>query len=150
MSHGDGPPTVEILLRDLAAQSTRDDFPWVCQDFVAAAAARVHLGAEDWIEPLLAFIQEHPDADYGSPGPLVHFLEEMRGPRYHRCLAAAMGRKPNLHLSWMAGRLLNGDLGPADRARLMDALAATARRDDIADPIRVDARKFLETHGGDV
>lgn len=31
------------------------------------------------IEPILRFMERHPEVDFGTPGPLVHFMEKFHG-----------------------------------------------------------------------
>jgi hypothetical protein len=34
------------------------------------------------VEDVLHFMERHPHIDYGSPGSLVHFIEQFYGPEY--------------------------------------------------------------------
>jgi len=54
------------------------------------------------------FMEEHPEIDYGTPGPLVHFLERFYKKGYEEQLVLSIRRKPTCHTIWMLNRLING------------------------------------------
>jgi hypothetical protein len=58
------------------------------------------------VRALFDVMERMPDADLGSPGPLVHTLEAMRG-HYERELVNSLKRKPTLLAIWMVNRILN-------------------------------------------
>src|SRR4051794_39753514 len=60
------------------------------------------------VEPILRFMEDHPDLDYGMPGPLVHFAERFHRKGYESKLVESVERKPTSHTLWMLNRLTNG------------------------------------------
>ncbi len=60
----------------------------------------------DAIPAIFKFFESHPDKDLGSPGPLVHFLEEEND--YLSELEQSVLRKPTDLTVWMINRILNG------------------------------------------
>ena len=50
-----------------------DDFEW--QSGQLTAKWEGDPKGFEAVEPILRFIKKHPDVDYGTPGPLVHFVE---------------------------------------------------------------------------
>ncbi|WP_196161285.1 hypothetical protein [Reinekea sp. G2M2-21] len=57
------------------------------------------------IPAIFRFFETHSDKDLGSPGPLVHFLEEESD--YHIELEQSVLRKPTVLTVWMINRLMN-------------------------------------------
>lgn len=60
------------------------------------------------VEPTLRFIEDHASIDYGSPGPLTHFIERFHGRGYDEALLASVRRSPTAHTVWLLNRLING------------------------------------------
>ena len=64
------------------------------------------------VEPILRFMENHPNVDFGSPGPLVHFIESRENndeDRNHFVLLVteSIKRRPTPHTVWLLNRLLN-------------------------------------------
>ena len=49
------------------------------------------------VEKILLFMEEHPDIDYGMPGPLVHYVERYFLRGYEQLLYDSIKRKPTIH-----------------------------------------------------
>lgn len=64
--------------------------------------------AFDSIDPLLMILEENPDVDFGSPGPIVHFVERYYKNGYEEKLIDSLLRRPTNHTLWMLNRILNG------------------------------------------
>ncbi|WP_202556024.1 hypothetical protein [Paenibacillus silvestris] len=62
----------------------------------------------DAIEPLLKLLEDNPDVDFGSPGPIVHFVEKYYKKGYEEKLIASLYRNPTNHTLWMLNRIING------------------------------------------
>lgn len=100
------------------------------------------------VAPVLRFMEAHADWDLGSPGPLVHFVERFLGRGYEDELVASIERTPTPHTSWMLNRLINGELDPQRKARLLGVMEASASAPN-ATPAVVDlAREFEAFHAG--
>ncbi|MEZ7599787.1 hypothetical protein [Streptococcus sp. 27098_8_69] len=63
----------------------------------------------DLVAPILEFISEHPEVDFGSPGYLVHFVERFYHQGYEDLLMEAVGKRPTPHNIWMLYRCCNGN-----------------------------------------
>jgi hypothetical protein len=106
-------------------------------NFVAGSAAlteswsAAHVGIEA-IEPVLQFIERHPDIDFGTPGPLVHFVEQYYGQGYEEKLLQSLARKPTMLTVWMLNRVINGTEEPARKRPFLETLDS-ARRHHLAD-----------------
>ena len=74
------------------------------------------------MSPILRFMEQHPDVDYGSPGPLTHFVERVRGPDYSQRLVESVARTPMMITLWMLHRLINGTDAPNERRPLIACL----------------------------
>lgn len=59
------------------------------------------------IPAIFKFFEAHFDKDLGSPGPLVHFLEEEDD--YFTELQDSIARKPTEITVWMINRILNSE-----------------------------------------
>lgn len=46
------------------------------------------------IEPILRFMEEHPEIDFGAPGPLVHFMETFYKKGYEQRLIDSTKKSP--------------------------------------------------------
>ena len=66
------------------------------------------------VEAILRFMENHPDVDFGTPGPLVHFVEAFHARGYEQRLVESLQRTPTPHTLWLLNRLIN-------RTRAVDA-----------------------------
>lgn len=97
----------------------------------------------DAVAPIFRFMEDHPDIDYGVPGSLVHFIETFQG-RYEPLLLASLQRKPVLPTVWMLNRLINGTHDPAQREKLLAALARTVpSEDELSDAIEAAVQRAV-------
>jgi hypothetical protein len=94
------------------------------------------------IPELFGVMERLPDADLGSPGPLVHTLEALKG--YEDELIRSLHRSPSLLSVWMVNRILNTDLSSDVRQSYMALLDEAASRPDVPKAVREDARDFVE------
>ncbi|WP_260598088.1 hypothetical protein [Sphingomonas endolithica] len=97
---------MEELLAELEALPKDDDLRYASDDLMQAWKAR-GVGL-DGVKAALAFIERHPDLDYGAPGALVHFAEEFYRKGYEAALLSSFDRRPTSLTAWMVNRLLNG------------------------------------------
>jgi hypothetical protein len=67
------------------------------QDYKKAIPAMFHL------------IEKFPNADFGSPGPLVHSLEAKGVKQYEAELQISLLRKPTALTIWMYNRIINAE-----------------------------------------
>lgn len=65
----------------------------------------------DAIQPILVLMEKNPDVDFGSPGPLVHFVEKFYKSGYEEKLVESLKRCPTKHTIWMLNRIINGSQG---------------------------------------
>ena len=126
------------LLQALSSADFHSDSDDIVQDLAASGA-----GLES-VRVVLEFMEEHPDVEFGSPGPLVHFVEKFYRAGYEDELLASLSRRPSMHTAWMLNRVINGVKNPDDRARLVDAMRAVGQHALANEQTREAAAHYLE------
>lgn len=127
------------LQASLLSASASKDLPAALDDIVDG------LDATDLttVPVLLRFMEEHPNLDFGTPGPLVHFVERFYRRGYEAELLASLARSPTSHTLWMLNRIINGTAEPDQRAQLLDVLRASAEHPSASETVRETALDFL-------
>lgn len=97
------------------------------------------------IEPMFRLMERFPEADLGSPGPLVHKIEAM--PDYRSQLLKSLGRCPTDLTVWMVNRILNAALSEADRRTWLEQLRLAAPDAEATATTRAAALEFLNLQG---
>jgi hypothetical protein len=110
---------IERLERATQIDDPYADFGEICEDL------RKEQAGPEILEILLQFIEGHPDVDYGSPGPLMHYMETFSGLVYEGAVLASLARRPTSYTIWMLNRMINSAKGD-DRLRLVEAMKACA------------------------
>ena len=97
----------------------------------------------DSVQPLLRLMERHPLTDFGSPGPIVHFVERFYQKGYEEELLPSLKRMPTLHTVWMLNRLING----TDQAEVyLELLKEISENASYDKEIREEALHFLSIH----
>ena len=97
----------------------------------------------DSVQPLLRLMERHPLTDFGSPGPIVHFVERFYQKGYEEELLLSLKRMPTLHTVWMLNRLING----TDQAEVyLELLKEISENASYNKEIREEALHFLSIH----
>jgi hypothetical protein len=130
--------TIAQQLRD--APVGQDDYVGYLYDVVDGVAELDDADAV-FVEAF-SFFERNGDADLGTPGPLVHFLEQFY-PAYVDQLCASVERKPTTHTVWMLNRILNSSLEATDRERLLAMLDAASKNSAADSTAREQASEFL-------
>jgi hypothetical protein len=91
---------------------------------------------------MFGLLERFPDAEFGSPGPLVHELEAI--PGYLPLLRDSVRRQPTYHTVWMINRLLNTKLPSEQRASWLLELRAALEHPLTSEQARIFAEDFLE------
>ena len=95
------------------------------------------------VPALFDVMERMPDADLGSPGPLVHTLERMRG-HYESELVESIKRRPTPLALWMVNRILNGTGNPEQRQFYMDLLRFAAEHPAASGSAKYEAQHFIQ------
>jgi len=97
----------------------------------------------DSVQPLLRLMERHPLTDFGSPGPIVYFVERFYQKGYEEELLLSLKRMPTLHTVWMLNRLING----TDQAEVyLELLKEISDNTSYDKEIREEALHFLSIH----
>ena len=99
-----------------------------------------HYNQLDSVEPLLRLMERHPLTDFGSPGPIVHFVERFYKKGYEEELLLSLKRMPTLHTVWMLNRLINRTDQAEVYLELLNGISENASYDR---EIREEALHFL-------
>jgi hypothetical protein len=99
--------------------------------------------ADKAIPEMFSLMERLPDADLGSPGPLVHTMERWRGGYEHE-LVNSIRRCPSMLSLWMVNRILNTDLPDDIRRSYMALLNEAAIHPNAPETVREDACSFVE------
>ena len=135
--------SVDALLADLQAfHPTEDGADNVHRLNELLAGFTALPGCERVAPALLALLERHPQADFGTPGPLVHALESQ--PGYPELLAGSLERQPTELTAWMANRLLNSKMPRDDRAAWVKRLTVVSSHPQSAPGVRDSAIRFLD------
>ena len=97
------------------------------------------------LETLFRFMEAHPEADFGAPGPLVHLIEQHRGA-YEQLLSESVNRNPMYTTLHMLNRLLNTDLTKEERERWLSTLKMIAANTTFSEKAREQAELYLGFH----
>lgn len=95
------------------------------------------------IPALFDVIERMPEVEMGTPGPLVHTLEQMRG-RYEKELVESIKRQPAYLSVWMVNRILNATRDQEQRQCYMDLLRFAAENPTASGYTKDRARDFIK------
>ena len=101
------------------------------------------------IDRTFGFFEAHPAQDLGSPGGLVHFVEQFY-PEYKARLLFSLRKEPSLSAVWMANRILNSKLRDAERAGYFAALEGVTANPAVDARIRSFAERFVNLQRGKI
>ena len=94
-----------IIQKMEAGMQDNEDFETVMMDCMEEIEENYN--QLDSVQPLLRLMERHPLTDFGSPGPIVHFVERFYKKGYEEELLLSLKRMPTLHTVWMLNRLIN-------------------------------------------
>jgi hypothetical protein len=83
------------------------------------------------VNPVLKFMEAHPEWDYGLPGPFVHFVERFYRQGYEQALVESIGRRPTPHTVWMLNRVINGEKDFVGKMNYLNVLLAAKENKSI-------------------
>ena len=130
-----------IIQKMEAGMQDNEDFETVMMDCMEEIEENYN--QLDSVQPLLRLMERHPLTDFGSPGPIVHFVERFYKKGYEEELLLSLKRMPTLHTVWMLNRLVNG----TDQAEVyLDLLKEISENTSYDKEIREEALHFLLIH----
>lgn len=94
------------------------------------------------VKRILTFMENHPDVDYGMPGPLVHYIERFFLKGYEELLYDSVKNSPTEHTLWMLNRIINSPK-LINRDKYLTLMKGIAVSDNVPKQIRSEAKLFL-------
>ena len=130
-----------IIQKMEAGMQDNEDFETVMMDCMEEIEENYN--QLDSVQPLLRLMERHPLTDFGSPGPIVHFVERFYKKGYEEELLLSLKRMPTLHTVWMLNRIING----TDQAEVyLELLKEISENASYNKEIREEALHFLSIH----
>lgn len=126
-------------LRSLQAPEEDDDLPCTLRGLIDLLYNAPD--SDKVIPAIFDFLERHPEADCGSPGPLVHFIERYPG-KYESILRDSLERRPVPLTLWMCNRILNS-LSSPDSEPYLNLLEKTSLNHSLDENTRSEAASFL-------
>ncbi len=102
----------------------------------------------DAIEKILELMEKNPLVEFGTPGPLTHFIEKYYKEKqedYENLLKKSLKNKPTVHTVWLLNRVINGNKNEKQK-ELIGILNSISKNKEIQQEIRDFAINFLEYH----
>lgn len=96
-----------------------------------------------FVEPIIEFMENHPQADLGCPGPLAHFVEKFYRKGYEEILVRSLNKRPTQLTVFLLNRIIN-DMGNPDRESYIELMKRIACREDVESDAREAAVFFIE------
>ena len=138
-------PEIESIITQIERfePSEQDDNSWALNQLLGSIG--VISDREYAIEPMFKLMERFPEADLGSPGPLVHEIEAM--PGYESHLLRSLARRPTSLTVWMVNRILNACASQEDRSKWLAQLRQSAASQGASASARQSAQQFLAFQG---
>jgi len=133
--------TAAELIKRLEQDADSDSFINTAHEVVGIAEESEN--AFFFVEPIIEFMENHPQTDFGAPGPLTHFVERFYRKGYEEILVGSLKRRPTELTVWMLNRIIN-DAGNPSRESYLELMRQTACREDIDSAAREAAVYYLE------
>lgn len=87
-------------------------------------------------------IERLADCDLGSPGPLIHTLENISGYESH--LKKSIAHNPTPLTIWALNRIINQVSDPKQKEDLVEQLRQVQRNPQATEAAKKEAKEFLE------
>jgi hypothetical protein len=97
---------------------------------------------QQMVAEMFGVMERLAGCDLGSPGPLVHTLEDIQG--YETEMVKSISNVPTALSVWMVNRILNSEISLAQRTAYMDLLAGVTQHPAATAEVRRDAKGFIE------
>ncbi|WP_324027863.1 hypothetical protein QSV08_07920 [Maribacter sp. BPC-D8] len=98
------------------------------------------------ITDVLELMETNPLVEFGSPGPLTHFIESFYNQNqkeYVKSLETSIKTRPAVHTLWLLNRVINGS-EEARALQLTQVMKSVYENKQVATDIRNVAQQFLE------
>src|ERR1700689_436762 len=112
-------PDISAFVSSLHAYSPGTDESPVASLYSLVSPIEKDPTAPEAFPEIFAFFERFPDADLGTPGPLVHLIEQHIG-KYEALLVGSVRRAPSTTTIWMINRILNAKRDEGEKRVLTD------------------------------
>lgn len=112
---------------------------------VVAIMEQYQIGLES-VQPILELMEKYPLVEFGSPGPLTHFMEKFYQENkriYEELLMQSVLKRPGVHTVWLLNRVING-VKAETYIELIQVLKSVSENKSIHQDIHTVAANFLE------
>ena len=100
------------------------------------------------MQDILVLMEKYPLVEFGSPGPLTHFIESFYNENekiYENQLRQSVEENPSIHTVWLLNRVINGSQGEK-KIELIEILNSTRKNERLPKSIRNVAENFFKYH----
>ncbi|MDE6425114.1 MAG: hypothetical protein K2K89_03125 [Ruminococcus sp.] len=134
---------MEIIkkIKELAEFAEDDDILY--QEYQVCDLLETADDKEKYISYILEIMENNPLADWGCPGPLVHFIESCNEKVYEKLLKESIKKRPTIHTLIMFNRICNVK-SDNQRNEYISIFKNIAENDSIEDDISETAKELLE------
>ena len=132
--------TVAAVMLELEAVAGEEDFDETAE--VMVERMKRAPDPSQFLEPVILFIEENPDTEFGEPGALVHFAESYYKNGYEELLVKSIQRRPTRHSLWMLNRMIN-DLSNPDRDSYIALMRTAAGFSELNEEARAEVAMYL-------
>lgn len=130
----------EELIKCLYENIKIDDF--INQSYNIVEKLSKYKNLDDTIEPIIKLIELNPDIDFGNPGPLVHYLEELDEEEYAIKLVESLKRNPTEQTLFMFNRMIN-ELDDYMKEEYLHLLESINDSPDISENVKSIVQDYL-------
>ena len=135
---------IALFLENDNLDFDEDDFVGLQYD-VVDQLEELNIGFEI-ITDVLELMETNPLVEFGSPGPLTHFIENFYNDNqkeYEKLLETSINKKPAVHTLWLLNRVINGS-EEARALQLTQVMKSVYENEQVGTDIRNVAQHFLE------
>jgi len=145
-------PISDVITALETFQASDDDVDNQARLYAIFTDFRTLSGRDRAIPAMFSLLERFPDADLGSPGPIVHELEAISDAGGHDpyvpLLRDSVRRQPTRYTVWMINRILNTELPAEQRESWLSELRAVPAHPLASESGRRAAEDFLAYQSG--
>lgn len=110
-----------------------------------AEEIELHSQGQRLLKYIFELFENHPEGDFGMPGPLAHVAEKFYGDGYEDELECSLLRHPTKLTIWLANRIVNAR--DVNYGRFKNLLLNISENKNLSEDIKAEATDFLKLHG---
>ncbi len=130
-----GPRSIESIIADLQIFDTQGDYLLRLGKLTDEVLANEE--PEKALDAMLGILERYPEDELGSPGPLVHAIEQCIG--YERNLLNSIEKQPSVLSVWMLCRLVREER----EVKYLEALRAVMKNPKAGEQVKEDVQILL-------